>query len=231
MYSEDELLPISSLQHLVFCERQAALIHLEGIWDENIYTAEGRILHERSHKYEVETRGNLRVVRSLMIRSLRLGISGMTDVVEFHKLVYGTEVGIQNSGEAPLGGIDGAWKVYPVEYKRGAIRHVEGSEVQLCAQALCLEEMLGVAIDEGSIYYSKSRRRYEVCFDKQLRKLTEKTAERVHDLMNSGNTPAASYSKKCDTCSLFFSCMPKTAGAHKSVQAYMVENLNEVEKE
>lgn len=234
MYLEDELQPISSLQHLVFCERQAALIYLEGIWDENLYTAEGRLLHERSHTYEVETRGDLRIVRSLPVRSMRMGLSGITDVVEFHRVGDDVPEARGNSVKAmgvPVDGLEGTWMLYPVEYKRGIIRHVEGSEVQLCAQAMCLEEMLDTTIAEGSIYYGKSKRRYELQFDEKLRDRTKRAASRIHALMKEGITPAAEYSRKCDTCSLMSSCMPKIAGAHKSATRYLEENLREIEGE
>jgi CRISPR-associated exonuclease Cas4 len=164
MYNEDDLLPISALQHLLFCERRAALIYVESLWNENRFTVEGHHLHDRAHDSETEVRGNVRIARGLMLRSLRLGLSGKADVVEFHL------VSDDNSNGTKLEGIQGLWTPFPVEYKRGRLRHEREFEVQLCAQALCLEEMLNVPIPSGALYYGKTARRLEVAFDESLRK-------------------------------------------------------------
>lgn len=208
MYSEDELLPLSALQHLLFCERQCALIHVEQVWSENRLTVEGRIMHERVHEADNETRGDLRIVRGLRLRSLRLGLTGQADVVEFHR-----------QGDA--------WIPFPVEYKRGRPKPDICDEVQLCAQALCLEEMLGVAIPEGAIFYGQPRRRHPVTLDETLRAHTEAAAARLHELLARGLTPPGQYEKKCDNCSLLSLCMPRMTGASKSAARYLEGVLDE----
>lgn len=207
MFAEDELLPISALQHLMFCERQCALIHVEQAWDENRLTAEGRALHERVHDAGNESRGDVRIARGVRLRSLQLGLIGMADVIEFHKT--GKE-----------------WKPFPVEYKRGKPKTEHCDRVQLCAQAICLEEMLQNAIPAGALFYGTTHRREDVAFDQALRNLTESTSERLHCLVNRGITPPAVYEKKCESCSLFSVCMPKTAGKHKSAKEYLARMLS-----
>ena len=212
MYTEDDLLPISALQHLLFCERQCALIHIEQAWAENRFTVEGNVLHERVHDKGNELRGDVRISRGVRLKSLRLGLTGVADVVEF----YRTEtdgVSIEN--------MLGRWTPRPVEYKRGRPKPDECDKIQLCAQALCLEEMLGAVIESGDIFYGQPRRRLEVALTEQLRGLCEQTAERLHQLLAMKQTPSAKYKKKCRNCSLFDVCMPKSAGKGKSVSAYM----------
>lgn len=202
MYNEDDLLPISALQHLLFCERQCALIHIEQAWSENIFTAQGRILHEKVHQENAERRKDIRIEHGMPLRSLRLGMVGKADVVEFHRTP------------------DGIWQPFPVEYKRGRRKPDNRDNVQLCAQALCLEEMLRVAVPHGAIYYGKERHRTDVEFDEALRKETEATAGRLRRLIDSGKTPPPVYEEKCDTCSLLGICLPKTIGEGKSVSQY-----------
>ena len=161
MYTEDELLPISGLQHLAFCERQVALIHIEGLWEENVYTAEGKILHENAHEEGSEAVGDLRIARGLRLRSLRLGLVGVADVVEFHRV---DNPGAKTSVELP--GVQGRWQPFIVEYKRGLPKLDRTDEVQLCAQAMCLEEMLDVEITSSAFFYGKPRRRDVVNLDK-----------------------------------------------------------------
>jgi CRISPR-associated exonuclease Cas4 len=218
MYSEDDLLPLSALQHLVFCERRAALIHLEHVWDENAATVEGHHLHERSHEAGTESRRDVRVARGLMLRSLWLGLSGKTDVVEFHLL---SDDEPEASG-AVLPGVSGRWRPFPVEYKRGRQRHERSYEVQLCAQALCLEEMVGAPVPAGALFYGKSARRQAVVFDESLRKETEEAAARLHSLFESRETPNPVYVKnKCRQCSLVERCMPEVADGKGRVGRYL----------
>ena len=207
MFLEDDLLPISGLQHLQFCERQWGLIHLEQQWEENRLTAEGRILHERVHDAGTEARPGVIVARGLHLRSLRLGLTGQADVVEFHGSAAGVE----------LPGRKGRWLPLPVEYKRGKPKADSCDEVQLCAQTLCLEEMFGTVIESGSLFYGMNRRRTEVQFDAVLRKRTEELAGRMHELYSAGVTPPAVYAKKCDRCSLFDRCLPRTTSKRTSV--------------
>ena len=230
MYDEDELLPISALQHLSFCERQWGLIHLEGMWAENRLTAEGRHLHDRAHRSETESRGNLRIVRGLRLRSLRLGLSGIADVVEFQRIEGPQEEFKSESFGVHLPNVTGLWRPTPVEYKRGKPKAGSYDEVQLCAQALCLEEMLGILISSGDFFYGQPRQRYEVEFTPTLREQTERLAARLHTLTRSGKTPLASYQKKCDSCSLYSICLPKMIGRKSSVADFLHEALDPVEE-
>lgn len=229
MFIEADLLPISALQHLVFCERQWALIHLEGIWQENRFTVEGNFLHERADLAETEVRGNLRIARGLRLRSLQLGLVGRADVVEFHKIDE-TDARDNTRHSCHLEGADGLWQPEPVEYKRGKPKDNRSDEVQLCAQALCLEEMLTVSIPSGSLYYGKPHRRYEVSFDNSLRDETEQLIERLHELTNIGETPQVGYEKKCRNCSLVEHCMPKVTGSHRSAYDYLNKTIEEMVK-
>lgn len=199
MYKEDDLIPISVLTHFGYCERRAALVYTEQMWCENHFTAEGQILHETVHKEEVESRGNCRIARALYMHSFNLGLYGKSDVVEFHKRDDGVRVP----------SVDGLWMPFPVEYKRGKPKSDRCDEIQLCAQALCLEEMLKVVIPEGALFYGTPRRRTSVVFDDTLRDETRNAAEKLHALIKSGKTPSAVFQKKCENCSLVEICMPK----------------------
>jgi CRISPR-associated exonuclease Cas4 len=211
VYSEDDLLSISALQHLMFCERRCALVHIEHVWQENIFTAEGKNVHDKVHSADSESRNDLRIVRSLRLVSYKLGLSGVADVVEFHK----SETGIM------LGGAKGYWKVFPVEYKRGILKHETSFDVQLCAQAICLEEMLKCSVEDGAIYYGTSRRRQDVKFTPGLRGMTKDAALKLHELFNSRITPKAEYGKKCKNCSLFEVCLPEITGTEKDIEHYL----------
>jgi len=243
MFDEEDLLPISALQHLIFCERRCALIYIESLWDENPFTVEGAGLHERAHDNASETRGDVRIARGVRLRSLTLGLSGIADVVEFHRTPDRGHEPSPHSGRLrvpgnppdappdaiPLAGASGLWRPFPVEYKRGRQRHEEAYEVQLCAQAMCLEEMLHVHIPHGALFYGKSNRRMDVTFDDDLRARTEAAAARLHELARAGKTPPARYEKKCDKCSLINLCMPKTTGTRKKVGQYLSRALREEE--
>jgi CRISPR-associated exonuclease Cas4 len=205
LYAEDQLLPISALQHLRFCERQCALIHLEHIWHENRLTAEGRALHQRVHETGDETRNGVRIARGLRLRSLRLGLSGVADVVEFD-----TTTG----------------QPFPVEYKRGKPKPDSCDEVQLCAQAMCLEEMLNTPVPTGALFYGMPRRRTDVTFEEALRRTTVETAQRLHALLADRRTPLASYAKRCENCSLLYLCLPETVSRGKSVTHYLGQILS-----
>lgn len=202
MFSEDALLPLSGLQHLVFCERQVALIHLEGIWEDNPLTIDGSHLHERANTGLREVRGDLRIARGLALRSFRLGLSGIADVVEFRR----TE---DASIGARLPQTEGLWVPFPVEYKRGRPKPYRADEVQLCAQGMCLEEMLGVPVPRGALFYGKTRRRKVVELDESLRRMTEEAAIRFRKIVESGKTPLAHREPKCRRCSLLDTCKPE----------------------
>jgi CRISPR-associated exonuclease Cas4 len=212
LYGEDDLLPLSALQHLLFCERQCALIHVEQQWDENRYTAEGRILHERVDIGRTESRGALRLAFGVAIRSLRLGLIGKADVVEFHlkKTPNGTST----------------WRPFPVEYKRGRQKKKDWDMVQLCAQAICLEEMLSVEVPEGAFFYGKARRRTRVVFEAKLRRKTEETACPLHQLFGDGRTPPPIYASACDRCSFVEACLPHALDGRQSVHRYLKEVIH-----
>jgi CRISPR-associated exonuclease Cas4 len=225
VYTEDELLPISALQHLAFCERQWALIHLEGAWVENRLTAEGRVLHDRAHEAETESRGGVRIARGLRLRSLRLGLTGIADVVEFHR----TETE-GDAGGVRLPSVGGLWQPFPVEYKRGRPKKGPFDEIQLCAQALCLEEMLGATIPHAALFYGTPMRRTEVVLSAALRGQTERLAARLHELTRIGVTPPPVYEDKCESCSLMPVCMPKKLSKGRAVEGYLASALDECER-
>lgn len=181
---------LSALQHYAFCPRQCALIHLEQVWEENTHTIEGTMMHENAHGGKGRMRDGVKAATNLELHSIRLGLRGRADVVEFHRVETG-------------------WKPYPVEYKKG--RPHKGSdadEVQLCAQALCIEEMLGVSIKEGALFYGEARRRYVVSFDNALRKRTEDVALAVRAMLEAGRTPLPQKLPWCAACSLKERCIP-----------------------
>jgi len=204
-FLEDDLIQLSALQHLVFCERQCALIHLEQIWSENVLTAEGKIMHDKVDTANRESRGKIRIEYGVPMRSLRLGLIGKADVVEFHKK-------------------DDKWVPFPVEYKRGKPKIDDCDKIQLCAQAICLEEMMKVEILEGALFYGQTRHRYDVKFDSALRNEVEEVAMRLRQLITSGITPKAEYSAKCKKCSLVELCLPKVS---KKVSNYLARVVEE----
>lgn len=202
-YEQDNRLPLSALQHLLYCERQCALIHVERLWAENWHTAEGRIIHARTDTPEDVVEYGLRVTRAMRVWSDELGLYGVCDVVEWR---------------------DGV--PTPVEYKRGKPKGHRADEVQVCAQSMCLEEMFGVTIPQADLFYGKTRRRMAVTLGPELRALTESLAGRLHLLVGNGQTPLADYKpSKCTACSLLDLCMPK-AGVRGSVAEYLEEELS-----
>ncbi|MDI6776202.1 MAG: CRISPR-associated protein Cas4 [Syntrophales bacterium] len=206
---DDELIAISALSHYSYCPRRCALIHIEQVWTENRFTAEGRIMHEHVHDESRESRGDVRIDYGVSLRSLRLGLIGKADVVEFHRQP------------------DGSYLPFPVEYKRGKPKADDCDNVQLCAQAMCLEEMLSVPIPEGALFYGQTRHRLDVVFDDALRQETEETARRAHELIDSGITPKPVYAKRCESCSLVAECLPKTIQKRRSVKSYLTRMLGE----
>jgi CRISPR-associated exonuclease Cas4 len=190
----DEPIPLSALQHAVYCMRQAALIHIERLWEENRFTAEGRVLHEATHEPGLRRQKGLRRFTALPLSSKRLNLSGVADLVEFRRVPDGEDA-------------------YPVEYKRGKAKLHRADEVQLCAQALCLEEMTGRPVREGALFYAETKRRLVVSFDTELRRLTEETARRLGELLATGHTPPAIWrADRCRACSLIELCRPKATG-------------------
>jgi len=215
MYSEDDLVQISALQHAMFCERQYALIHLEQSWEENRFTAEGRVLHERVDAEHHESRRLFKQEYGMAVRSLQWGLIGKCDLVE---LWYNKDGSVE--------------KVSPVEFKRGKKKTDDIDRVQLCAQALCLEEIFSVKIESGQFYYLQEHRRTSETFDAPLRNKTIALIEQVMKIRETGKTAAAKYEKrKCDNCSMVDLCMPKSTGTkYKRVDRFIESQLKFVEK-
>ncbi len=219
-YSEDELLMLSGIQHIAFCERQWALIHIEQQWIEYSLTLEGHYLHERVDDPFKTSQGRGAVaLRSVHIVSYELGLYGIADVVE----LVPTDSQV-NSIQNPC--YKGYWHPVPVEYKRGKPKPDERDEVQLCAQAKCLEEKHGVHISSGYLYYGETHHRHEVLFDKELRDKVFGYAMRMHELFDKRYTPLPVYAKHCKTCSLYNICLPESMGKTSSVNHYLNLYLN-----
>ena len=226
MIPDDELVMISALQHCMFCRRQCALIHIEGAWRENYLTATGRTLHEHVDRIAAETRRDVHVATSLRLISQRLGVMGVADMVEFHRVEQAqTEDGCVIAARLPKR--EGWWRPFPVEYKRGKPKGHRADEVQLCAQAICLEEMLGVVIPEGALFYGEPRRRTAVAFDAELRALTVSVARDAHALLRSGVTPPPVRTKGCEACSLKEFCFADIPSA----RAWVDGRVDEIVKE
>ncbi|MDR4506057.1 MAG: CRISPR-associated protein Cas4 [Candidatus Scalindua sp.] len=209
-FDEDNLIHLASVNQYAYCPRRCALIHIEQLWSENMFTAEGRIMHDKVDTAKQEKRRDVRVEYGVPLRSLRLGLIGKADVVEFHRK-------------------GNKWHPFPVEYKRGKPKKDNCDKVQLCAQAMCLEEMLNCSITEGALFYGTTRRREDVVFDAALRIETEETAKRVHELISLAITPKPEYSKKCKSCSLYELCMPETCGKKGKASAYLLALRGEEE--
>lgn len=205
---EDALVPVSALQHYLFCPRQCALIHVERIWAEDGATAEGRLLHERVDDGKPDRRRGIRTVRALTIRSLTLGVTGKADAVEFH-------------------GEGSAARPYPIEYKRGRPKAHRADEVQLCAQAICLEEMFGQAVPEGALFYGETRRRTIVLFDEDLRRLTAQAAAAVRVMIAGSRTPSPVHMAACKHCSLNEACRPARLQRPPSVARWLAAQITD----
>ena len=208
---EEDWLQLSGLQHFAFCRRQWALIHIEGQWAENYRTVDGQLMHEHVHDQEFrESRGDCLIVRGLAVHSAELGISGQCDAVEFHK----------DSTGVPLRNREGLWRPYPVEYKRGRPKAHNADELQLCAQAMCLEEMLCCTIPEGALFYGETRRRVPVAFSAPMRQAVQDSLEEMHQFFRRGYTPQVKRTKSCGACSLKELCLPGM-GRRGTVADYM----------
>ena len=215
--SQEEYLQLSGLQHFAFCRRQWALIHIEQLWKENLRTVEGQLLHRRAHdESQRERRGNLLILRGLAIQSPTLGVSGVCDVVEFHASPQGV----------PIHGEEGLWLPYPIEYKRGKPKSNQADELQLCAQAMCLEEMLCCSIQEGALFYGETKRRTVVSFDSALREQVVSLLQEMHQLYRRGYTPKCKPTKSCNACSLKELCLPKLM-KKQNVSAYLRSAMEE----
>jgi CRISPR-associated exonuclease Cas4 len=195
-WDDADLVLVSALEHWSYCPRQCGLIHLEQVWDENLYTLRGRHAHDKVDVPEAEVRDGVRVERALPIWSDRLGLVGKADVVEYH-------------GDTP----------YPVEYKHGNRRRREHDDLQLCAQALCLEEMVGRPVPRGAVYHHSSRRRREVSFGSGLRARTEEAIRAVRAMLRNRELPPPVNDARCDNCSLRDSCLPGVVSNRAGVRA------------
>jgi CRISPR-associated exonuclease Cas4 len=197
---DPEFLPVSALNHLLYCERRCALIHIEGVFVENAHTLAGRFAHEHADTPGYETRAGIRAVRALPIFSDLLGLSGKADIVEFHPNSRGLEQPV------------------PVEYKRGSRKRWDNDDVQLCAQALCLEEMVGIAVPFGAVFYARTKRRRDVQFTDALRRQTREAIDRLRRLIITGKIPPALLKPQCDGCSLHEACMPEAAARTRQIE-------------
>lgn len=212
-YQPDELLPLSGIQHFVFCRRQWSLIYVERQWQENVLTIEGKHMHERADDPKFsEMRQGVIVSRSVPVASYHYGLIGICDVVEFRPDDRGVNIA----------GRQGRYLPVPVEYKRGKEKHGLCDEAQVCAQALCLEEMFPVSIPSGFLFYGEPRRRYEVEFTQSLRVSVVEAIEEMHSYFEKGYTPRVKISKSCRSCSLADVCLPdlqaKTMRASEYIQ-------------
>ena len=216
-YREEDYLQLSGLQHYAFCRRQWALIHVEQQWAENARTAEGRILHEKAHDSSIhEKRGSLLITRDMPVHSPTLGICGKCDVVEFHRDPSGFS----------LSGQEGLWLPYPVEYKRGEPKTADVDRLQLCAQAMCLEEMLCCSIPEAAIFYGEIRHRETVTLDDSLRSKVRVLLAEMHELYRRSHTPKVKPTKGCSACSLKEICLPKLMKKN-SVRDYLQKHMED----
>ena len=216
-YNEDEFLMLSGIQHFKFCKRQWALIHLEQQWAENVHTVVGELMHKKVHDPGIkEKRKDTLIVRALPIASRTLGISGECDAVEFHKCEDGVT----------LFGHRGLYSVFPVEYKKGKPKTSEEDQLQLTAQAMCLEEMFSTEITEGAIFYGETRRREVVEFSQELRDEVKKMLEEMHQYFKRGYTPKVKKNKMCTSCSLKEICMPELEKT-MTVSSYISKALRE----
>lgn len=212
MFSEEEFLMISGIQHYFFCKRQWVLIHCENQWLDNVLTIRGSNMHQKvDDPFILESRGEHFISRSVPLASRELGIYGISDAVEFYKDIHGVQI-VNHEGR---------YNLYPVEYKLGKPKKNQCDEVQLCAQAMCLEEMLNCEIPKGYLYYGKTRHRKEIDLDKQLRATTKNVIYSMRDLFELDSVVKATYSKKCDNCSLYNICLPKVRDKYKSVENYI----------
>lgn len=216
-YREEDFLLLSGIQHYAFCPRQWALIHIEQQWEENYFTVMGNIMHENAHDKDfVEKRKNVVITRGMPVFSRIMGVRGDCDVVEFH---------LDKAG-IPLNRYEGTYQPVPVEYKRGKPKEHDADVLQLCAQAVCLEEMLVCQVPKGYLYYGETKRRLEVLFDEELRKKVVDCFEKMHRLFEKNHTPKVKTTKACKACSLSEVCLPKL-NKKLSVADYLERSLNE----
>lgn len=208
IFEEDDCLPLSGIQNIAFCPRQFALIYVERVWADNVLTFEGREMHQRAHDpFYFEARGTTLVSRGVPLLARSLGLYGVADVVEFHAC---------SEGGVTLEGRGGQWRPFPVEYKSGRAKPDERDIVQVCAQAICLEEMLGVEVPKGALFYGKPRKRQSVDFNRQIRDRVVTLAAKMHEIYSSGHMPPPTRTRACNSCSLKDMCLPKVTGGNNA---------------
>lgn len=218
-YDEDDFLNLSGIQHFAFCRRQWALIHIEQCWQENLRTIEGEHLHDKAHdSYSSEKRGDIVVSRGMPVFSRTLGINGVCDIVELHKSPRGVSIF----------GREGKWLPVPVEYKHGSPKENDCDALQLCAQAMCLEEMLACEVKEGCLFYGEINRRVKLQLDDALRGNVKSMLREMHAFYERRYTPKVQPTKSCKACSLADLCMPKLC-KNKSVANYMNDLIKEAQ--
>ncbi|MGI6174238.1 MAG: CRISPR-associated protein Cas4 [Christensenellales bacterium] len=216
--TEEDYLQLSGIQHFCFCRRQWALIHVEDQWNENLLTAEGRLQHERVHDPKIEdVRNGVVTMRSMMIKSDALGVSGQCDAVEFIPSQEGISLSCRK----------GLWEVRPVEYKHGSTKANDCDRLQVAAQAMCLEEMLCCHIPTGDLFYAKTRRREHVEITDDLRRQVEEMFREMHQMRNRRYTPKVAPTAACASCSLEDVCLPKLLKNRKSVREYVLRHIRE----
>lgn len=214
-YTDDEMLQLSGIQHFAFCPRQWALIHIEKLWAENVLTVEGKFLHERADDpFFAETRQGVKTVRAVPVVSRELGLHGVIDVMEICD---------EGTGQERMMTI--------IEYKRGRPKPDERDEVQICAQAMCVEEMLGVSLQCGFLFYGQTKRRVQVEYSPKLRQKVKEYAAQMHEIFKTGKTPLAITTKKCRNCSMADLCVPDLAAKTSQVQKYVAKNIAVIIKE
>lgn len=216
---EDEYILLSGIQHFAFCKRQWALIHVEQQWADNLRTTDGQLVHERVHERISEKRKNVLEIRGLAVRSSELGVVGSCDMVEFHASDKGV----------PIFGRSGTWLPVPIEYKRGHPKPDDRDALQLCAQAICLEEMMVCQIPNAYLYYAETKRREPVFLSDELRTNVVEMFMEMHMLFRKGYTPLVKPSKSCQACSLREICLPKLAN-NTSVASYINSHVNEADQ-
>ena len=220
MYTDEDLLMISGIQHYFYCKRQWAMIHIENQWEENLHTTKGEIMHERvDDPFVLESRGDLFISRSVPLVSYELGFYGYSDAIEY--VLDETGVYIESKKNK--------YRIIPVEYKVGKPKQDECDAVQLCLQSICLEEMFNTSISEGYLFYGKTRHRQKVTMNQSIRDLVKEVAFEMHNLLEKGKTPNAVYSTKCDRCSLYNICVPKLSVNYRDVEKYIFNTIHNTE--
>lgn len=216
---DDKFFPLSAVNHYSFCPRRCALIHSECFWNENFFTASGENLHATVDAGGSESRKERRLARSLRLFSRELGVNGIADIVEFHR---------DDENGGIVRGWQGRWLPYPVEYKWGTAKNEIPYERQLCAQAICLEEMFHVRIQEGALFLGVEKKRRSVVLDDNLRYDTKIVCNAIRNMFETGETPPPTYGKWCSSCSLVDICKPHALSSHHSVKQWLIQQLDNI---